>query len=1044
MKKKTNSLSYFRILIVNVLIFSLIQNPFINEAFAQSNNSPAKDVSAEAILNFAKGTLGLYTQYLGQKAQMIQQQMASAQARQMMQQMSPACRKADGSACFGATSQFFPECSLPASMSNMPQNICTNATPEPAQISQMISYEAIANTWTNYYDQMMNRASNAAVPIGLKCLEDKQKNMDSQITEMMNSLQRLKDRLNQDKQIFRDNNKKILEEMNIADQELNGSEGGKNLALKTQDLSKLFSQSCQTIIGKDSMKELSSKGLNNLLQEVSPKSKEANDFDLNKGSLEADIRSQTDRLAESIKSQGLGDFVGTIADNKSVSGKSPFFKNISEQTNKQISELKVAKTRIDGILKEVGYTAPPLDKNFSADLDDFMAGANDFFKKKYVNECVTGADRGVAIPINDILNSLQQKSTGSAGTARNDYRVALKRILESDSMIEDKMANIKALEASYPDITLTYKDGSQKKVTETPYSLFMKTISVCEQKYSQNDQFTSSGASNGASNVSVKKKVDRARSALQELKSLNDSFASKLTSSILSNALDCNGSAYKSGSCTTDSLNPAGDNFCIAHASQCANEIKGCYAEADAQVQKRKSKLESNAKAFNANVATMIERSNQLYEQQKMAVTNITKMLQQRFPGTNFEIPGDMFVKMPELKKDRYGVEMAGDGKLESFLDGPESMPSKIDKLKEMFSKQKETVDNEVKDYIAKQEAAMNAQKARWAELGKKCEGAIKTSSEGLAKMNAEGQKKQQELDGKTADFCRKYNNISKNPIGACGQAKDLASQVNNVTGRITNQAADQTIQWANACDGYMNEKQNSSSGSVERCNSITDQTQRAECYRANSGSNSSGTQAQNQIRIGELCTNSTSDESFLKKIISNYFPSNKSDLEGSKTLDDLIKKVEEKEIKDKNFFAQIKDYLSTPTNPAPTPAPANNSQNGAATGTANTSASTSSDPICKRILSVQTCAGCSDADKTGNKNKLDEIMKSLSSVRDQNSVATNPNSSDEGRANQVQNIGQQMTDACDAQNNTSLAKGFDGGFNLNSYDQQKLGTTAK
>jgi hypothetical protein len=1026
MKKKTNCLRYFRILIVNILIFSLIQNPFINQAFAQANN-PAKDVSGGVILDFAQKTLGLYSQYLGTKAQMIQQQMASAQARQMMEQMSPACRKPDGSPCFGATSKFFPDCPLPASMSNMPQNICANATPEPAQISQMISYEAIANTWTNYYDQMMNTASNAATPIGLKCLEDKQKNMDSQIIEMMNSLQRLKDRLNQDKQIFRDNNKKLLEEMNIADQELNGSEGGKNLALKTQDLSKLFSQSCQTIIGKESMKELSSKGLNNLLQEVSPKSKEANDFDLNKGSLEADIRSQTDRLVESVKSQGLGDFVSTLSNNTSVPNNSPFFQTISNQAKKQVSELGAAKTRIDGILKEVGYTAPPLDKNFSADLDDFMAGANDFFKKKYVNDCVTGADRGVAIPINDILNSLQQKSTGSAGTARNDYRIALKKILDSDSMIEDKMANIKALEASYPDITLTYKDSSQKKVTESPYNLFMKTISVCEQKFSQNDQFTSAGASNGSSNVSAQKKVDRARSALQELKSLNDSFASKLQSSILSSVLDCNGEAYKSGSCTTESLAPASNNFCIAHASQCANEIKGCYAEADAQVQKRKNKLESNAKAFNTNVATMIERSNQLYEQQKQAVTNITKMLQQRFPGTNFEIPGDMFVKMPEMKKDRYGVEMAGDGKLESFLDGPESMPSKIDKLKEIFAKQKDTVDKEVGDYISKQKEAMTTQKQRWADLAKKCDGAIKTSSDGLAKMNAEGQKKQQELDGKTANFCRKYNSISKNPIGGCNQAKDLASSMNDVTGRITNQASDLAIQYANACDGYMNEK-NISGGSTS-CNRSDFDTDASydKCVKRQGNGNSqttSSTSTPPPTPKSAICPNkdNTSDEDFLKRMLAFFPTSAREKLKDIKEIKAFREKISSEGITDNSIFDQLNEF-------------------------ADNYSKTDGNP-CKQIYTILN----SETDTT-KKQKLQEeldkkVLSPLAELQKSSSTtdaaSKDPSSVKQTSSEIVQNIGQQMTGACDAQNNTSLAKGFDGGFNLNSYDQQRLGNTAK
>ena len=64
-----------------------------------------------------------------------------------------------------------------------------------------------------YYEVTGNEASNSPVPVGLRCLEDKQKAMDSQLTEMQNSLKRLQDRLKQDSQIFRDNNKKILGDM---------------------------------------------------------------------------------------------------------------------------------------------------------------------------------------------------------------------------------------------------------------------------------------------------------------------------------------------------------------------------------------------------------------------------------------------------------------------------------------------------------------------------------------------------------------------------------------------------------------------------------------------------------------------------------------------------------------------------------------------------------------------------------------------------------------------------------------------------------------
>jgi hypothetical protein len=240
-----------KVLMINTIVFSLIQTPFISEAFAAGKNPGGFD--AKDILSLADGALGVYGKYLGQKQQMLQQQISSANNQKLMAQLSPTCRKADGTACYTTPAKFFPECTLPASMSNLPANACNNPTPEVAQISSMITYESIAQGWMNYYDQMSNEASNSSYAVGLRCLGDKQKAMDSQLTEMVNSLQRLQDRMNQDKQVFRDNNKKLLEDMNTANDELFGAGGASknNLKIKTQDFAKFFSQSCQSVIGKD-------------------------------------------------------------------------------------------------------------------------------------------------------------------------------------------------------------------------------------------------------------------------------------------------------------------------------------------------------------------------------------------------------------------------------------------------------------------------------------------------------------------------------------------------------------------------------------------------------------------------------------------------------------------------------------------------------------------------------------------------------------------------------------------------------------------------
>lgn len=1028
MKKLKSLLKNLNLLIINLTILSLIQNPLINANLALAADNPASGgsggsggssrITADDVKSVSNILLGTAKMYFDEKQKIVQMQIAAANNQRMMAQFGPNCRNPNGTPCFATSAKYFPECTLPASMSNMPQNVCSNATPDVTQISNMITFEAIAQGWSNYYEQMMNKASNATIPTGLRCLEDKQKAIDSSLIEMVNSLQRLQDRLNQDKQVFRDNNKKLLEDMNSANDELFGTNNGKgDLKNKTSDMSKLFSPACQTVIGKEFLSQAKANGgLNGILQNVSPMSRAAGDFSQNRAVIENDIRQEANKIASTISKNGVGDFITNGYIPQSEEAQKSFGNAIKIQIMKQAKEFETAKKRIDSTLAEVGYTAPALSSNFSVDLDEFIAGSNDFFKKKYINECVTGADRGIAIPVDQILKSLQQKSTNSEGTARNDYREALKKILDSDAMIQDKMDRIKALESGYPDITVTYKDFNQQRRTVSPYSLFMETISKCESAYSQGDQFTNSGTKGGNS-VSFQKKVDRARAALQELKSLNDSYSSKVTSSILSQVLDCGGSGAKAGKCSTETLDSSKDNFCVSHASECANQIQGCYAEAEKHVQTRKTKMENLAKVFNANVAAMIAKSNSYYEQQKAAVTSMTKLIQSKFPGTNFEIPKDMFVTMPELKKDTFGVELAADGNLKDILDGEGSMPKRIEALKTMFKNQKEAVDKEVADYIRLQESAMEKQKGRWEKLASECKNMVNASSAELAKMNAEGQKKQAEQDSNVANFCRKYNNIAQNPLGACGKAQDLAGNMDSIVGNINQEAANLTTQWANACDGYMNEKDNSSGGSTDNCKDISDAKAQKDCYAVLARNSSN--QTQNQIKIGEICSNSTDDKSFINKIVSKYFTAaDREKLKDKTTIDDLIKKIEADKIEDRNFFSQIKDFTD-----------------------GDIGGKTS---LCQKLLykgGNRDCSKCTQeqkADLEQGKKDLTDILASLNRVG--GSTTDNSSTSSGGYKAEVNRIGQQMKGACEANNNSNInGKSLGSLFDTSGFDQSIL-----
>lgn len=896
-----------KVFAVHTMIFSLVQTSFMFSA-------QAVEVTGKDILSVANIALGTYGSFLGQKQQMIQQQIAATKNAALMQKLSPSCRNADGTYCYQTAGKYFPECPLPATMATMPQNVCSETSPNPsqsaAQISSMITYESIAKGWVNYYDQMSNEATNATYPAGLKCLTDKTKKIDSEIIEMINNLTRLQDQLNKDKETFKANNKKLLEQLSQTNDELMGASKN-NLDIKTTAFAKYFSSSCQSVIGEEGLAKGSQVGLLAIQQSIAPANKRAADYNQNRAAIEAEVRSDVTKIQNSIANSGLQDyFDGKITETSK-------FQSLVTATQKQSAEFKLAKDRIAKELSKIGYDLPTMDKNFSVDFGEFLKSSQTFFKKTYINECVTGADKsGIAISTDQILNNLQQRSTGSGGTARDKYKAALTNILNSDAFIEDKLTQIRALEETYKDISITYQSANGQRVTETPYDLYVKTLAKCEERYKQDD----SNTANGSNGVSQQKKVQRGQALLRELKTLHDSYASNLGSKVLDQVLSCNGETKKSGSTcgTPESFDHTAASFCMNHASQCANEVNGCYAEATNQVETRKAKMTALAKTFNANAETMVNRSNQLYNAQKANVMEMVKLIQGRFPGTNFTIPENMFISMPELKKDTYGVDLAADGSM-AFMD---DLPKKIDSLKKVFKDQQAKVDAEIEDYISKQKAAMSSQKERWAALASECKSQIASVSKDLAKYNSEGQKKQAEQDAKTGSFCKKYSEMAENPLGACNGADKLAEEADQISSRLTNDALKYTGKFRNVCNQYNNETSAIPDycGSDEENKELSPSKKKlckaAELKEAKEIEASLGSTAKSsrksRVNFNSLCkgdNGSNSDKVFIEKAVAKLSAEDKETLKDAKSFKDVMAKIDLLDDTSADFFEGIKVY---------------------------------------------------------------------------------------------------------------------------------------
>jgi hypothetical protein len=589
------------------------------------------------------------------------------------------------------------------------------------------------------------------------------------------------------------------------------------------------------------------------------------------------------------------------------------FETLKQAVAKQATDFQISKARIAKELSKIGYELPTMDKNFSVDFDEFLKGSTTYFKKQFINDCVTGADKsGIAISTDQILNSLKQRSTGSSGTARDKYKAALKTILDSDSDIDSKLSQIKSLEKTYQDITITYQNSEAQRVTETPYDLYIKTLKQCEIQFD-------SSQSTGSNNISYKKKIDRGQALLREFKGLHDNYSSNLASRVLDKVLTCNGEAKKSGgNCVVGKSDQVFEQnsatFCMAHADQCANEIAGCAQEASNHVSTRKTKMEAMAAVYNKKTEELVARSNLLYTQQKNAVMDMIKAVQAKFPGTNFQIPEGMFVTMPEMKKDQYGIELAGDGNL-AFMD---ELPKKIDLLKTVFKDQQKAVAKEIDEYIGKQTAAMEREKAKWQALGSECKGFADSSSKELAKRNEEGMKKQQELDEKVGKFCQKYSAMKENPLEACSDAKSLADDADKIAARLTNNALSFTGRFRNICNSYMNEKKEGTDdcynwrdrkanlmkgGEIKKCEKEErDQERRSERENANSPSSK-------PVKLGQLCDSDekTDDATLIQNIRKNLLMiTTKSCLKTLRILNPLMKKRISSLMKLKNFSVNL------------------------------------------------------------------------------------------------------------------------------------------
>jgi hypothetical protein len=776
MSKKVNKLNKLkRILdtsLVHGLVFTLL-----------SSSTPV--LAQDHWIDTAQQALGMGLDAISQNNQQIMMQQQKAA---FLEQFKPVPVQA----------QFFPHCKISPAISAYPEDMCMDDINDPSEFSTVSAMKEAGFAQKSFYEQILTPAQNSKYPVGLQCIENARKGVETSFQERLDSLNQLMTDIRNGQELFEAQNKLVKEKMKDLNAELFG--GARNtIDAKTQDYSKFFNQDCQNIIGASNIAN-PREGLMGLFKTVKPlKTASANFASKDKAVYKKEIEEQIQDMKDKVAEMGVSGYLNSLQPGFTS------YKNYEKALTDNIRDFKIKEAQYTADIRAADptYTIPTMDKSFNVNFSEFVNSSEDYFKKKYINECVTMEDKGIALSTSQILKGLEQKSTGNRGTTVIRYRDALADVLNDKSITYDeRMQKIRALHNS--DITVTYVNGKGKQVTDSPYVLFQKTAALCEQKYLQADS-TNPNTGQAASQAN---KVKTAKKALQDLKKLESTFLSEMKSDIEDRVLECKGVPLKSNSCNATAFTPGNDNFCIKNADSCTTQINQCYNQANNLVEDRKTRLKGQAGIYNQNIEHLVVQQKAFLEQLKQKVIADGKYLQQYFPGANYKIPEDLRIDVPELQDTEFGIQLFGGGTLK-FLD---NLPKEIDKLKESLASQGRAIDREVKKYMDDQKAAMVENKKKWEKLANNCASLEADYREKTKQYNQEQAQQYNAGLAEAKNFCRRFDKLAgSNPAAGCGEGdfspEALYEDSSKVVSFLSSEVEASLNAYSNICNKSQNER---------------------------------------------------------------------------------------------------------------------------------------------------------------------------------------------------------------------------------------------
>lgn len=768
------------------------------------------------------GILGLTTQITQQIGASRAQTQAMIQSQQMMSQLAPQSMPA----------QFFPQCQIPVTAPNLPMGYCDNTPSSPYEFEMMNNLMEVAANYERYYKMMLTPAQNSPFPSGMKCLNDGKTAVVSSMVDRQNALQVLIDRINKETQMFRDENERFLKEMDDLNAELYG--GGTNTTdNKTLSFANEFSPECREIIGSSNLTPNAAKagGLMGLQEKFRPTQDNAVDYQLKKANIESSYQNLITKLSGDLSNKGIIDIVNEANAEGYVGAGQINFGPVMDTLNRRINILNQKKEQTETELQRILGSAisgedikiPQLNKTFAKDFQRFIQRADEFYRKKFIGECVSGQSSGVALSTDQLIDSLRSHASTESGSNYRRYTERLEAVLNSDSFIEDKMAEISMIDRDFNgEVILKNFKSASTNAPITPYQFLQEAIATCETVYLSDQTYSSSGPTvAGAS--SAKNSIKRAKNLMQEFQTEVSDFQTKIIAEIENKMRNCEGQTFNPRSCSEASVFTPGERgFCLNQAAACSGKVQACNARATELIEQRKTKIKVAGTQFNAAAEALITRQEQILNQVRNQVLADAEYLKKYFPGADYKYPEGLFVKLPEQKL-RNGEMIYGGGTID-FKD----LASNVGKLKEQLAAQSDQIVGVLDKYIAAQTRQIEDNRKDWANIAMQCRGSAQAFAQAQAQQQAEQAQQQQETNQELANFCRKFNNLAstENPAAGCSgpfSPESLFEDSMKISAHIDNRAQAALGSYTALCNQSQNErKKGSESDSASSFNFLT------------------------------------------------------------------------------------------------------------------------------------------------------------------------------------------------------------------------------